>query len=75
MADEAAAGTVTLAGTAATAVLSLARGTGSPPAGAAPVSVTVPLADTPPMTLAGLIATAVTAAGSTVSVDDCVAPA
>jgi hypothetical protein len=74
VADEVPARTVTLAGTVAAAVLSLARVTGSPPAGATPDSVTVPAADTPPMTLVGLIETEETGAARIVSGADCVTP-
>ena len=49
------AGTVTLAGTVAAAVLLLESVTGAPPAGAGPFSVTVPVGEeVPPVTLAGL---------------------
>jgi hypothetical protein len=48
------AGTVTLAGTVAAAVLLLDSVTGAPPAGAGPLSVTVPVEELPPVTLAGL---------------------
>ena len=48
------AGTVTLAGTLATAVLLLDSVTTAPPLGAAPLSVTVPCEELPPTTLAGL---------------------
>ena len=54
------AGTVTLAGTVA-AVALLARDTTAPPVGAAEVSVTVPVEAVPPVTLAGLRATALAA--------------
>jgi len=47
------AGTTTLAGTVATAELLLANDTVTPPDGAAPLSVTVPVDDAPPVTLAG----------------------
>ena len=47
------AATVTLAGTAAADAL-LERETTAPPPGAAPLSVTVPVDDAPPLTLAGL---------------------
>lgn len=50
------AGTVTLAGTVAAAVLLLDRLTTVPPPGAAPLKVTVPCEDVPPVTLAGLMA-------------------
>src|SRR6266850_7798024 len=48
------AGTVTLAGTAATAGLLLDKGTENPPAGATFASVTVPCAVSPPKTVGGL---------------------
>jgi hypothetical protein len=47
------AGTVTLAGTVAADVLSLASEMVRPPAGAALLSVTVPVDETPPVTVAG----------------------
>ena len=51
------AGTVTLEGTLATAVLLLESVTWAPPAGAGPLRVTVPVEDcTPPTTLAGFSA-------------------
>src|SRR5262245_61602892 len=72
------AGTVTLAGTVAAAVLLLASVTTSPPLGAEPLRVTVPWDVFPPVTLAGLTLTpeTVTAAeaGFTVSVADRVTP-
>src|SRR5713226_3535573 len=46
--------TVTLAGTVATPVLLLDRETTAPPLGAGPLSVTVPVEELPPVTLAGL---------------------
>ena len=48
------AGTVTLAGTMATAVLLLESATAAPPAGAAALRVTVPVEGAPPVTLVGL---------------------
>ena len=49
------AGTVTLEGTVAAPVLLLESRTWAPPAGAGPLSVTVPVEDcTPPTTLVGL---------------------
>ena len=51
------AATVTLAGTWAAAVLLLDRETVAPPVGAAPLSVTVPVDDVPPVTLAGFTET------------------
>jgi len=47
------AGTVTLAGTAATNVLLLERFTATPPAGEAPLRVTVPVEGLPPVTMVG----------------------
>src|SRR5262249_9585841 len=56
--------TVTLPGTTvATNVFELERFTRSPPTGAALVSVTVPLADAPPVTVAGLSVIELTLAG------------
>ena len=49
--------TVTVAGTEAAAVLLLESVTTAPPAGAAALSVTVPVDDVPPFTLAGLTVT------------------
>ena len=57
VAEEAPAETVTLAGTCAAAVLLLDRVTVAPPAGAAPLRVTVPVAELPPFTVAGFTAT------------------
>jgi hypothetical protein len=51
------AATVTLGGTVAATGLSLVSATGKPPAGAAEVSVTVPVDDVPPMTSVGLTVT------------------
>jgi hypothetical protein len=70
-------GTVTLAGTVATAVLLLASVTTIPPLGAGPLRVTVPWDGFPPVTLVGLRLTPDTvtaAAGFTVSVADVVTP-
>ena len=47
------AGTVTLPGTVAAAGVPLCSVTTAPPAGAAPVSVTVPVEEAPPTTVAG----------------------
>src|SRR3989442_1698611 len=57
------AGTVTLAGTVA-AVLSLDSVTCAPPAGAGPLSVTVPVEVLPPLTVGGLSASERRAAGA-----------
>ena len=62
------AATVTEAGVTATAVLELLRPTTKPPDGAGVASVTVPLLDAPPVTLAGDTATLTSAGGKTVSV-------
>jgi hypothetical protein len=51
------AATVTLAGTWAAAVLPLDSVTVAPPVGAAPLKVMVPVAEPPPVTLAGLTVT------------------
>src|SRR5712664_4894920 len=50
-------GTVTLAGTVATAVLALDRETSAPPLGACAFRVTVPVEEDPPDTLAGFSVT------------------
>ena len=65
---EAPAGTVTVAGTAATEGVALESARITPPAGAGPVSVTVACDVSPPMTAAGSTLTAPRAGGSTVSV-------
>jgi len=59
-------GTGTFAGTAAAALL-LDRETMSPPAGATPVSVTVPVEDVPPLTDTGFMVTVLTTGALTVS--------
>ena len=67
------AATVTLAGTEAAALLSESV-TCAPPAGAGPFRVTVPVAELPPVTLAGLTFSAETLGGSTLSEAVWVAP-
>lgn len=62
------AGTETLAGTVATAVLELERMTEAPPDGAAPDKVSVPVDELPPAMLLGLSVNEERAAGLTVSV-------
>src|SRR5437667_12253825 len=62
------AGTVTLAGTAATPVLLLDKLTTAPPLGAGALSVTVPVDELPPVTLDGLKVSEVKAGVVTVSV-------
>jgi hypothetical protein len=67
-------GTVTLAGTLAAPLL-LERVTCAPPAGAGPLSVTVPIEDcTPPTTLVGFNVSEETVGGVTVSDADWLAP-
>ncbi len=62
------AGTVTLEGTVAAPVLLLERRTWAPPAGAGPLSVTVPVEDcAPPTTLVGFSVSEETVGGVTVS--------
>lgn len=61
VAEVALAGTVTLAATVATAVLELLRATMAPPAGAGPLSVTVPVENDPPTTVVGARATLLSA--------------
>ena len=63
--DVALAGTVTDAGTLA-AGFALDKLTNAPPAGAAPVKFTVPVADCPPTTADGLTLTELKAGGLTV---------
>jgi hypothetical protein len=60
------AATVTLAGTVAAGLL-LESVTCAPPAGAGPFSVTVPVEEPPPVTLAGLRLSEETLGGTTVS--------
>ena len=60
----AAAGTTTLAGTCAAAVLELVRVTVAPPLSAGPLSVTVPCELLPPSTLVGFIVTDATVEGA-----------
>jgi hypothetical protein len=59
------AGTVTLAGVVA-AVLVVDKETTAPPVGAVPLKVTVPVEETPPSTVAGLIVTVDRTPGVTV---------
>ena len=70
------AGTVTEVGTVATAVLLLCRETETPPVGAGPVRVTVPVEGLPPIKLVGLRLRIVRlrGAGVTVKVAVCVEP-
>jgi hypothetical protein len=70
------AGTVMLAGTAATPGLLLERETTAPPLGAGPLRVTVPVEDVPPVTLVGLSVNdeKETAGGVTVSAADRLTP-
>ena len=66
--------TVTLAGTVTTAVLLLESVTCAPPAGAGPLSVTVPVEELPPLTLTGFKVNDEGTGGITVSAAVCVAP-
>ena len=68
------AGTVTLAGTVAAAVLLLESVTTAPPVGAAPFSVTVPVELFPPTTVVGLIDKVESCTAFTVKVALAVAP-
>jgi hypothetical protein len=83
VAELAPAGIVTLTGTVATEVLLLARSTCIPPAGAAPLSVTVPCDELPDRTVLGARLSDAkdgadgggdTVEGCTVSVADTIAP-
>ena len=67
------AGTVTLAGTAADALV-LESVTTAPPEGAAPLSVTVPVDGVPPTMVAGARVSADKTGGLMVSTAVCVAP-
>ena len=71
------AGTVTLAGTVAAAVLPLIMETDAPPLGAGPLSITVPVEGDPPVTLVGFSVSEerVRVGGSTVREAVLVAPA
>ena len=68
------AGTVTLVGTCPAPLLLLDSVTTAPPAGAGPVSVTVPVEDAPPNTDVGFIVTELRTARFTVNGAVCVAP-
>ena len=68
------AGTVTLAGTCAAAVLLLDRVTTAPPEGAGPFNVTVPVEDVPPITEEGLLVMDPSVAAVTVNVVVLVTP-
>ena len=67
------ASTVTVAGTWAAAVLLEVKLTTAPPVGAGPLSVTVPVEDTPPKTAAGFTLTELSAATGAVTVSNTVA--
>ena len=66
--------TVTLDGTVATEVLLLESATATPPAGAGPLRVTVPVDDVPPVALDGFNVSEVRTGGSTVIEAVCVTP-
>jgi len=65
------AATVTLAGTVAADVLLLVSVTAAPPVGAAPLSVTVPVDEAPPVADVGFTLTELTTGGVTVRVAVC----
>ena len=73
LAESAPAATVTVAGTVAAAVFELVKAICAPPAGAAELSLTVPVEEMEPMTCAGERVT-VLSAGKTVSAADLVTP-
>src|ERR1019366_5082813 len=62
------ASTVTPPGTVAAVILLLDNVTNAPPVGAAPLSVTVPVDDVPPLTVVGLTVTEVKMGGPAVAV-------
>jgi len=66
------AATVTLEGPLVTAILLLERAIGAPPAGAGPLSVTVPVEEFPPVTVVGFRATDVRVGSAGVTVSDAV---
>jgi len=68
------ASTVTVEGTVAAAVLLLLSATTTPPLGAGPFRVTVPVEEAPPVTEVGLTLTELGAGAFTVSPAVCVAP-
>jgi hypothetical protein len=68
------AATVTLAGTVAADVSLLLRVTSAPPTGAGPLSVTVPVEDTPPTTDVGVAVILVKVAALIVNPAVCVVP-
>lgn len=68
------ASTVMLDGTLVAEVLLLVSATTAPPAGAGPLSVTVPVEELPPIVLDGFIASLVSTGGSTVIAAVCVTP-
>lgn len=74
VASVSAADTVTLGGTVATELLLLESATTAPPAGAGPLSVTVPVEEFLPVTLGGFNVSEVRTGGSTVIVVVCVTP-